>query len=168
MVNRRSNKGTIIDMDAIMAANEKSVAVGNMGVNAKGETVQDGVVVQSSEDRVRAYYKNNPKSSTAQASIKGQRPTLTPDANEQQPVMDVKTAKTAAENLRTMQEPSVSDTVDEVIADKENLSSSDIPPEVDEPEEFDAPEGATPLGFKEVELPNGDIDMVPYYREEDK
>ena len=89
MVNRRSNKGTIIDMDAIMAANEKSVAVGNMGVNAKGETVQDGVVVQSSEDRVRAYYKNNPKSSTAQASIKGQRPTLTPDANEQQPVMDV-------------------------------------------------------------------------------
>jgi hypothetical protein len=163
MVNRRSNKGTIIDMDAIMAANEKSVAVGNMGVNAKGETVQDGVVVQSSEDRVRAYYKNNPKSSTAQASIKGQRPTLTPDANEQQPVMDVKT-----ENLRTMQEPSVSDTVDEVIADKENLSISDIPPEVAEPEEFDAPEGATPLGFKEVELPNGDIDMVPYYREEDK
>ena len=48
MVNRRSNKGTIIDMDAIMAANEKSVAVGNMGVNAKGETVRDGVVVQSS------------------------------------------------------------------------------------------------------------------------
>lgn len=112
MVNRRSNKGTIIDMDAIMAANEKSVAVGNMGVNAKGETVQDGVVVQSSEERVRAYYKNNPKSSTAQASIKGQRPTLTPDTAE--PVMDVKTAKTAAENLRTMQEPSVSDTVDEV------------------------------------------------------
>jgi len=25
-----------------------------------------------------------------------------------------------------------------------------------------------PLGFKEVELPNGDIDMVPYYKEEDK
>ena len=74
MVNRRSNKGTIIDMDAIMAANEKSVAVGNMGVNAKGETVQDGVVVQSSEDRVRAYYKNNPKSSTAQTSLKGAMP----------------------------------------------------------------------------------------------
>jgi hypothetical protein len=82
--------------------------------------------------------------------------------------MDVKTAKTAAENLRTMQEPSVADTVDEVIADKENLSISDIPPEVNEPDEFDAPEGTEPLGFKEVELPNGDIDMVPYYREEDK
>ena len=66
MVNRRSNKGTIIDMDAIMAANEKSVAVGNMGVNAKGETVQDGVVVQSSEDRVRAYYKNNPNTRKGQ------------------------------------------------------------------------------------------------------
>lgn len=166
MVNRRSNKGTIIDMDAIMAANEKSVAVGNMGVNAKGETVQDGVVVQSSEERVRAYYKNNPKSSTAQASIKGQRPTLTPDTAE--PVMDVKTAKTAAENLRTMQEPSVSDTVDEVMSDKQNLNISDIPPIVSEPEEFDAPEGLEPLGFKEVELPNGDIDMVPYYKEEDK
>ena len=24
-----------------------------------------------------------------------------------------------------------------------------------------------PLGYKEVELPNGDIDMVPYYTEED-
>jgi|TARA_B110000483_G_scaffold240824_1_gene322318 hypothetical protein len=172
MVNRTSNKGSIIDMDAIMAANQETVAVGNMQVNAKGETVVDGQVVQSNEERVRAYYQSNPKSSTSSASIKGPT-TLRPDEGE--PLMDIKTAKTAAENLRTMQEPSVTDTVNEVIADKKSTDEyvapieQDIAPfPIDEPEEFNAPEGVEPLGFKEVETPSGDIEMVPYYKEEDK
>jgi hypothetical protein len=35
-----------------------------------------------------------------------------------------------------------------------------------EPEEFDAP--AEPVGYREVELPNGDIEMVPVYKSEDE
>ena len=37
-------------------------------------------------------------------------------------------------------------------------------PEAPKGESFDEQE---PLGFKEVQLPNGDIDMVPYYTEDD-
>jgi len=36
-----------------------------------------------------------------------------------------------------------------------------------EPDEFGAPDDLEPLGYKEVELPNGDIQMVPYYNEDD-
>ena len=164
MPTKRTNKGQVIDMDAIMAQNQSSVAVGNMGVNAKGDKLgKDGVVVQSSEDRVRAYYKDNPKSSTSKASLKGKRPTLTPDGQLQDPHMEVKTSKTQKENVRTQDEPSVSETVQEVFDDAK--IAQELP---DEPEEFDAPEGVEPIGYKEVELPNGDIEMVPIYREEDR
>jgi hypothetical protein len=37
---------------------------------------------------------------------------------------------------------------------------------VAQPDEFNAPQ--EPLGYREVQLPNGDIEMVPYYREEDQ
>ena len=37
-------------------------------------------------------------------------------------------------------------------------------PEAPLGESFDEQE---PLGYKEVELPNGDIEMVPYYTKED-
>ena len=42
----------------------------------------------------------------------------------------------------------------------------DPEPEPEAPlgESFDEDE---PLGYKEVELPNGDIEMVPYYTQED-
>jgi len=42
----------------------------------------------------------------------------------------------------------------------------ELTPEPEAPlgESFDEDE---PLGYKEVEQPNGDIEMVPYYNEED-
>ncbi len=61
MVTRKSNKGQNIDMEALIAANKESPAVGNMRVNAAGDVVgPGGKVVQPNEDRVRAYYKDNP------------------------------------------------------------------------------------------------------------
>ncbi|MEK9896588.1 MAG: hypothetical protein VW518_09240, partial [Burkholderiaceae bacterium] len=72
-----------------------------MGVNAKGDELgPGGEIIKKREDRVRAYYKDNPKSSTSQASLKGERPTtkkIEPDGL----TPEVKTAKTAAENNRT-------------------------------------------------------------------
>ena len=38
--------------------------------------------------------------------------------------------------------------------------------EPSEPEEFDAPQ--EPVGYKEVTLPNGDIEMVPIYKKDDE
>ena len=75
MVKRTSNKGQVIDMDSLIAQNPETPAMGNMRVNAKGDTLgANGEVVQRSEDRVRAYYQENPKSSTAKSSLKGPMP----------------------------------------------------------------------------------------------
>lgn len=52
----RTNKGAIIDMEAMRAKNEKTVAAGNMKVNAKGDRVKGGQVVQSAKDRVAPSY----------------------------------------------------------------------------------------------------------------
>jgi hypothetical protein len=144
MTIKRSNRGVSIDFDALLAKAGDSTAVGNMRVNAQGDVLgKGGEIVQKNEDRVRAYYKNNPRSSTA-SSLKGDTPTqkLQPDA-----VTDgaPKTAATAKENVRT---------------------AKPAPAAVVEPDEFDAP--AEPVGYREVELPNGDIEMVPVYKSEDE
>lgn len=158
-----------IDFDALMAQQKpSSPALGNMGVNAKGDKLgKRGEVIQSAEDRVRSTYAKTETVSNEQVSLKGQQPKLNPDSDV--PLNDVKTAKTAAENVRTSQEPSVTETVKEVLNDAVGFDNNHDTESFDEPtppggENFDEQE---PLGFKEIELPNGDIEMVPYYREED-
>ena len=95
MTIKRSNRGASIDFDALMAKAADSTAVGNMRVNAQGDVIgKGGEIVQRNEDRVRAYYKNNPRSSTS-ASLKGDTPTqkLQPDT----PISNApKTAATAS------------------------------------------------------------------------
>lgn len=158
---KRSNRGQTIDMDALIAANKSVPAVGNMSVNAAGDVLdQGGKVVKKNEERVREYYKNNPSSSD-QVSLKGEMPKLKPDSA---PAQAPKTAKTAKENVRVEPEPNVSDTVNEIFNDAQSVKQ---PQPVEEPEEFEAPQGIEPIGFKEVELPNGDIEMVPVYKQED-
>lgn len=165
---KRSNRGQQIDMDALIASGKNIPAVGNMKVNAGGDILdQGGKVVKKNEERVREYYKNNPASSVDAISLKGDLPKLQPDAIEQ--AAKPKTAKTAKENVRrpaptAEPEPQVSDTVNEILNDADALQAEEIPAE---PAEFDAPESIEPVGYKEVELPNGDIEMVPVYKNEE-
>ena len=71
MTERKSNRGVIVDMESLIAANSKEPAVGNMNVNAQGDVLgPNGEVIQKAEERVRAYYEENPLSSTATASGK--------------------------------------------------------------------------------------------------
>ncbi len=172
MVTRKTNRGAPIDFDALMAKqNPSSPALGNMGVNAKGDRLGPrNEVVEPAEARVRRTYAKTETVSNDQVSLKGETRTLAPDTD---PAMnDVKTAKTASENVRTSAEPSVTETVKEVLDDasagfdnkQEHDTESFDEPTLPEGENFDE---VQPLGFKEVELPNGDIEMVPYYREED-
>ena len=161
MAIKKSNRGAPIDMDALIAANKSTPAVGNMNVNASEDLIgPGGEVIQRNEERVRAYYRDNPASSTSQASLKGDMPKLTPDPDTK-PAYEPKTAKTAAENVRTQEQPPVSETIEEVLKDKQ-VADTEVEPI--EPDEFAAPQ---PLGYKEVEQPNGDFEMVPYYDEED-
>lgn len=154
MAIKRSNRGTPVDMDALMASNPNTIAVGNMRVNAAGDRLGSrGEIVEKNEDRVRAYYRDNPKSSTAKASLKGKMPGSTDQelATAAEAASSVKTAATAQENKRTA---------------KARRPSTPVQP--DQPSEFDAPEDTgEPLSYKEVELPNGDIEMVPVYKRAD-
>lgn len=50
---RKIPSGISIDMDAIRAKHEKQAALGNMGVNAKGEKIVNGKVVESNVKRNR-------------------------------------------------------------------------------------------------------------------
>ena len=100
MVNRRTNKGQVIDLDSIMAQQKDIPAMGNMGVDAEGNTLgPGGEIVEGRDQRVRAYYKDNPQSSTAQQSLKGAPPKVEGSVDKSAP--EVKTAKTAKENVRT-------------------------------------------------------------------
>lgn len=143
---KRTNKGQLIDFDLLRASEEaRKPAIGNMGVDAKGNKLgKGGKVVMSNEERVRRYYADTTESSSEKVSIKGDPEPQQPK-NVNVPLADVKTAKTAK-------------------AEKKAVKSAPLP---EQPDEFDAPDDVEPLGFKEVELPNGDIQMVPYYKEED-
>lgn len=144
MVQRRTNKGVIIDMEALLAQNSDEPAMGNMRVNAKGDVIgKNGEIIQTAEDRARAYYTENPKSSTAKSTLKGAQPDQ-PAQTESEMEPEVKTA----EAEKTEANQSVIDQVD----------PASVPEEKKDRE---------PVGYKEVELPNGDIEMVPIYDDED-
>lgn len=145
MVQRRTNKGVVIDMEALLAQNSDEPAMGNMKVNAKGDVLgKNGEIIQTAEDRARAYYTENPKSSTAKSTLKGAQPDQ-PAQTDSEMEPEVKTA----EAQKTEANQSVIDQVD----------PASVPAQADEER--------TPVGYKEVELPNGDIEMVPIYDDED-
>ena len=145
---KKTSRGQIIDFEAMQAAQGSVPAVGNMQTDGNGNVLgPGGEVVETNEQRVRKYLRDNPSSSNDQVSLNTDNSTVTDTAGAD--VVETKTAKTEAENVRTAQQAPVAQ-----------------PDEFDEPEEVEAmPE---PLGYNEVETPEGDIDMVPYYNEEDK
>ena len=137
MVKRVTNKGKVIDIETLIAQNSDTPAMGNMKVNAKGDLLgKNGEVIQRNEDRVRSYYEDNPKSSTAKSSLKGAMPDQEP---QQQTAMDP-SLKTA-QSQKTEADQSVMNAVEQPVDKK-------------------------PVGYKEVEMPNGDIEMVPIYEDD--
>lgn len=159
MAIRRSNRGVPVDMDALLASNQNIMAIGNMRVNAAGDVLGSrGEVIQKNEDRVRSYYKNNPQSSTTKMSLKGKMPGATDQEREDAAAYEnlVKTAATEKENKRTAKNKRQTSTL---------TPDEPMTPDVPQPSEFDAPEEqGEPLSYREVELPNGDIEMVPVYK----
>jgi len=156
MVQKRTRNGQLIDFDAMLAAGQKERAIGNMDVNAKGDVVKAGEVVKTNEDRVREYYETVEEVAQEQVSLKGKMPDLSGEVDKGAPAPEVKTADTQKENIRTQEAQEKA---------KAKLQPDPEPePEAPLGESFDEDE---PLGYKEVELPNGDIEMVPYYTQED-
>ena len=139
MTDKKSNRGVIVDMEALIAQQGDQPAVGNMGVNANGDVLgPNGEIIQKAEDRVRAYYEENPMSSTAKTTLKGPMPDQ-PVTEETDAQPELKTA----EAQKTEQDQSVMNAV-----------------------ETPAEEERKVISYKEVELPNGDIEMVPVYEDD--
>lgn len=160
MVQKRTSRGAIIDFDAMVQAGKSERAIGNMPVNAKGDVVEGTEVIKSNEERVREYYETTQTVSQEQVSLKGDQADLSGEVGKGAPAPEVKTADTQKENIRTQQAQEQA---------KQKLTPDPEPEPTPEPEaplgeSFDEDE---PLGYKEVEQPNGDIEMVPYYNEED-
>ena len=145
MVQRRSRQGKIIDFESMLASQGKERAMGNMPVNAQGDVLgPNGEVVQKAEDRARAYYKDNPKSSTAKTSLKGAMPDVS-NQTETKAEPELKTAKAQ----KTEADQSVMNAVEPV---------QEQPPTLTEERKI--------ISYKEVEQPNGDIEMVPVFEDD--
>jgi len=139
---RRSNRGKIVDFDKLMDHYKDEQAIGNMRVNAKGDVLgKNGEIIQSAADRSRAYYKDNPKSSTAKSSLKGPMPD-TPQQEQSAMTPDLNTAQSQKTE-----------------ADQSVMNAVESQPEP-------VQETKTIVGYKEVEQPNGDIEMVPVYEDD--
>ncbi len=52
----KTNKGANIDMEAMRTVNEKTIAAGNMSVNAKGDIVQGGKIIKTAKERAKERY----------------------------------------------------------------------------------------------------------------
>lgn len=58
----RSMRGVEIDMAAIIAQNESTVAVGNANMNARGDVVgKHGEVLKTRDEIAQEYHQTNPK-----------------------------------------------------------------------------------------------------------
>lgn len=169
MTVRRTSKGKIIDIDAMIKSQEDNIAVGNMNVNARGDKLgPGGQVIQSAEERVREQYENNPPAPTVDdVSLKGNQPTKVDfDPGESKLDPTPKTVKTAQAEQRAEErkkkEEKVSIQPDKVetpapkYADRDEATTTiDTTPKAEGPK------------FKEVELPNGDFEMIPIDEWED-
>jgi hypothetical protein len=163
-------------MDDLIASAPHTTAVGNMRVNAQGDILgTGGEVIQTREQRTRAYYKNHPQASNQKVSLKGKmNDTFEKGGSADFAGLKPDTAKTAAEDDRVQQElnnefmtetPVEEQVVPEVaepVAEEPEEFEAEMPPT--DPEEFEV----EPDGYEEVHLPNGDIEMKPYWNTPDE
>lgn len=102
----KSFRGKIVDMDQLRRENENTVASGNMGVNAKGDKLgKGGVVEETSGSRARKHYKATASTSKKSVSVKDK-------ADEEKVFQDEKTVskekKTPSKNTQTSRKKSTS------------------------------------------------------------
>lgn len=99
MPKHRTHRGQVIDFEKMIAQHGNTVAAGNMRVNANGDVLGPrGEIVQKNEERVRAYYKDNPRSSTSQSIKEPVTGKLEPDTINTKAVSE--TSKTIQEEKR--------------------------------------------------------------------
>jgi outer membrane biosynthesis protein TonB len=70
----RTMQGRMVDIDKLRAANENVQAVGNMGVNARGDVIGQGGRIIKTKDSVMKDYYQTPKGVAQDTPIKREQP----------------------------------------------------------------------------------------------
>jgi hypothetical protein len=87
----KTMQGKEIDLEALRTRNELAIAVGNGKMNARGDKLGPGGVIEKKRDEVVAeYYETNPKAAVQQAPITETSAPTPPVAPVAQPQVEVK------------------------------------------------------------------------------
>ena len=163
-----TSKGKVIDIESVIAQQGDTVAIGNMRVNAKGALLgPGGKVIQTADERAREFYKNSETNVDQNVSIKSSQPVSgdgDPVSAEGGPVP--KTAQTGKTQAKAeSKEKLKADT--ETTPEETIVQQKEIEPEQAVKKQIAQNKAQAkskePIGFKEVELPNGDFEMVPIF-----
>ena len=68
-------RGVTMDMDSMRRENEKTPAIGNMKVNAKGDQIKGGLVTRTADQIARDNHRV--QSAVVSTGLKGKQPTAT-------------------------------------------------------------------------------------------
>ena len=69
-----SVRGKEIDMEKLSLRNEKTLAVGNMRVNARGDELgEGGKIVRTREQVLQDYYAQNPNAMREEVAVRGNK-----------------------------------------------------------------------------------------------
>lgn len=100
----KTNKGKILDMEAMRQQNEKTVAAGNMSVNSKGDIVRGRKIIKTAKERVAASY--NKTTQVKQVSLK--TPLAEKDTKIDQPdeskLSEINTSEMTTETIKTRED----------------------------------------------------------------
>jgi hypothetical protein len=141
----KSAMGRVVDLGALMLENENTRAVGNMGVNARGDIVDNtNRVVESRNKQVQKHYRRQ----VTQTNTADTVPTSSTVAAKKQKPTRTRPAKETA--TPTPAEP----TVDENISVPETVPADELP-EIESLEELAALEETVP------ELTQDSIKSIP-------
>ena len=117
----RTSQGKTIDLGALQLQNEGTRAVGNMGVNARGDKVNpQNTVSESRNSTINRYYKKQTKTNVVDDVVVDSQPNTKKQKqkqkNKQEPVAQPAVIKD--ELAETVQEPEMEETVEDTKSKK--------------------------------------------------
>ena len=162
-----TSKGKVIDMESIIAQQGDAPAIGNMPVNGKGDLIgPGGQIIKTADQRARDHYKNVDGSESGQVSIKNAQPSFSGvNAEPSDLSPEVKTAATGKSEAKIQPDPVVKEEPAKEVKMQEEKSAQEVTEKQVAKSKAQA-QSKEPIGYKEVELPNGDIEMVPIFEDD--
>lgn len=151
-------------MESVIAQQSDAVAIGNMRVNAKGDLLgPGGKVVQTADERAREFYKNSETNVDKNVSIKSSQPVSSDfDSSAGSGAPVPKTAETGKAEKKVQPDP---EPAPEPVKQQEEINPEAAVKKQIAQNKAQA-QSKEPVGYKEVELPNGDIEMVPIFEDD--